>query len=89
MLQVTKDLCLGCGLCALNCPQQAIQLFLGQAEIDQSKCNHCYLCLELCPQGAIVEKAPVSEGELQTTLITLKQRTDELVERIERLKARK
>ena len=89
MLQVTKDLCLGCGLCALNCPQQAIQLFLGHAEIDQGKCNHCNLCLELCPQGAIVEKAPVSEGELQTILITLKQRTDELVERIERLKAGK
>jgi len=86
MLQVRKDLCLGCGLCAQNCPQQAISLLWGQAEIDQSRCNLCRQCLEVCPQGAIVDKVPVSEDELQATLVTLKQRADELVTRIERLK---
>jgi len=88
MLQVRKDLCLGCGLCAQNCPQQAISLLWGQAEIDQSKCNLCHLCLEVCPQDAIVDKVPVSEDELQATLVTLKQRADELVTRIERLKSK-
>ena len=86
MLQVRKDLCVGCGLCARNCPQQAIWLLWGQAEIDQSRCNLCRLCLEVCPQGAIVEKVPVSKGELQTTVATLKQRTDDLIERIERMR---
>jgi len=85
MLQVRKDLCRGCGLCAQNCPQQAISLPWGQAEIDQSKCNLCRQCLEVCPQGAIVDKVPVSEDELQATLVTLKQRADELVARIEKL----
>ena len=84
MLQVRKDLCLGCGLCAQNCPQQAIWLLWGQAEIDQSRCNLCRQCLELCPQGAIADKVPVSQDELQATLTALKQRADDLVERIER-----
>jgi len=88
MLQVRKDLCLGCGLCAQNCPQQAISLLWGQAEIDRSRCNLCRQCLEVCPQDAIVDKVPVSEDELQTTLVTLKQRADELVTRIERLKSK-
>ena len=89
MLQVRKDLCLGCGLCAENCPQQAISLLSGQAEIDQNKCNQCYLCLEVCLQGAIVEMVPVSKQELQTTVVSLKQRTENLIERIERLKHQK
>ena len=86
MLQIRKDLCLGCGLCAQNCPQQAIWLLWGQAEIDQSRCNLCRLCLEVCPQGAIIDKVPVSKGELQTTIASLKQRTDDLIERIEGLR---
>jgi len=87
-MQVRKDLCLGCGLCAQNCPQQAIQLFLGQAEIDQGKCNHCHLCLEVCPRGAISEIAPPSPDEIQATLIALKQKTDDLITRIEGLRCR-
>ena len=86
MLQVRKDLCLGCGLCAQNCPAQAISLFWGQAEIDPNKCNLCRLCLQVCPQGAIVEMVPVSSDELPTIVASLKQKADELIERIERLK---
>jgi len=86
VLQVRKDLCLGCGLCAQNCPRQAIWLFGEQAEIDQNRCNLCRLCIEVCPQGAIVEVVPVSKDELQATVIALRQRTDDLIERIERLR---
>jgi len=86
MLQIRKDLCLGCGLCAENCPLQAISLLWGHAEIDQSRCNQCRLCVEVCPQGAIAEVVPVSRKELETTVVSLKQKTDDLIERIERLK---
>ena len=86
MLQIRKDLCLGCGLCTENCPLQAISLLWSHAEIDQSRCNQCHLCVEVCPQGAIVEMVPVSKKELQTTVVSLKQKTDDLIERIERLK---
>jgi len=86
MLQIRKSLCVGCGLCTESCPQQAISLPWGHAEIDQSWCNQCHLCVGVCPQGAIVEMVPVSKKELQTTLVSLKQKTDNLIERIERLK---
>ena len=86
MLQVRKDLCLGCGLCAQNCPREAIWLLEGEAEIDQNRCNLCRLCVEVCPQGAIVETVPVSKDELQATVVALRQRTDDLIERIERLR---
>ena len=86
MLQVRKDLCLGCGLCAQNCPRQAIWLLGEQAEIDQNRCNLCRLCVTVCPQGAIVEMVLVSKDELQATVITLRQRTEDLIESIERLR---
>ena len=86
MLKVNKDLCVGCGLCAESCPRGAISLPWGQAEIDQNRCNSCRFCVEVCPQGAIVEGIPVSGKELRATVVSLKQQTDELLERIEMLK---
>jgi len=86
MLRVRRDLCLGCGLCVESCPQQAISIVLTTAEINQSRCNQCCLCFEVCPQRAIVEIVPVSEADLATTLGSLKQKTDDLVRRIEKLR---
>jgi len=85
MLLVRKDLCLGCGLCVESCPRQAISIVLDQAEINQDRCNQCGVCLDICPQGAIVEVTPVSSKELENTVGTLKQRTDDLIQRIEKL----
>ena len=86
MLNVRKDLCLGCGLCAESCPRGAISLFWGQAEIDHNRCNSCRLCCEVCPQGAIVEVIPVSKDELKDVVTSLNQKTDDLLVRIERLR---
>jgi ferredoxin len=89
MLWVRKGLCLGCGVCVESCPRRAILIVSGQAEINQSRCNQCRLCLEVCPQGAIVEIAPVSEAELASTVGSLRQKADDLVRRIERLRQQK
>ena len=86
MLQVRKGVCLGCGVCIQSCPLQAISLLSDHAVIDQSRCNQCRLCLEVCPQGAVVELVPMSKNELETTVISLKQKTNDLIERIERLR---
>ena len=86
VLRIRKDLCLGCGLCVESCPRQAISLQSGQAQIDQNRCNHCGLCLDVCPQGAILELRPVSRRELQATVIGLKDRTEDIIARIEKLK---
>ena len=86
MLTVKKQLCLGCGLCVQNCPQGAISLLCNQAWIDQSECNSCRLCLEVCPQGAIAEVVPVSAEELRQTLASLRERTEDILSRLGKIK---
>jgi ferredoxin len=88
-LRVRNDLCVGCGLCSESCPRQAISVVSGQAEINQIRCNQCRLCLEVCPQGAIAELAPVSEAELATMVGSLRQKADDLIKRVERLRQQK
>ena len=86
MIRIRKELCVGCGACAANCPQQAISLVNGYAGINRDICNGCRLCLEICPNGAIVEMASVSTQELYTTVASMSRRANDLVERIEQLK---
>ena len=88
MLRVRNDLCIGCGLCIESCPREAISVQSGQAEIDQARCNCCGICLDVCPQGAIVKLVPVSHDELEATISSLKQRANELTERIGSLRRR-
>jgi formate hydrogenlyase subunit 6/NADH:ubiquinone oxidoreductase subunit I len=84
--RVRKDLCAGCGLCVESCRRRAIVLESGQAQIDQARCNGCGNCLDVCPRGAIVRLVPVSKYDLATTVSSLKQKTDDLLTRIEKLR---
>jgi len=86
MLRVRKDLCVGCGLCIENCPQEAVSVQSGKAWIDRTRCNCCGICLDICPQGAIIEYIPVPQADLAITVGSLKQKADNLVERIEKLR---
>ncbi len=45
--------CIGCGICAKNCPQEAIELENNLAKIDYEKCVNCGICAEKCPTKAI------------------------------------
>jgi len=89
VLRVRQDLCVGCGLCRENCPQEAISVQSGKVWIDLTRCNRCGICLDICPQGAIVEAAPVSQENLAIAIGSLKQKADDLVERIEKLRQKK
>lgn len=55
---INKDLCKGCGICAKNCPANAISGQIKKPfEIDQEKCIKCGACIEKCPFKAISKKA--------------------------------
>jgi NADH-quinone oxidoreductase subunit F len=51
----STDKCVGCTLCAKNCPTQAITGEVKkQHVIDQEKCIKCGKCEEVCKFGAVL-----------------------------------
>ena len=45
--------CIGLGSCVKVCPQGAIKVNNGVAEVDRRKCVGCGLCVKACPKGMI------------------------------------
>jgi len=48
--------CIACGLCAKNCPVNAIEVKGNLARIDTEKCVNCGICTTKCPTNAIEGK---------------------------------
>jgi MinD superfamily P-loop ATPase len=53
MIHISKNKCVGCGICRDKCPVNAICLSDGVAVVDTGECIVCNVCRENCPQGAI------------------------------------
>ena len=47
-----SDSCIGCGVCASNCPMGNLSIQNGKA-VNFGKCAMCYRCISTCPQKAI------------------------------------
>ncbi len=45
--------CISCGMCAKNCPDDAIEIRNGKPVWIKSKCQHCTACINCCPTEAI------------------------------------
>lgn len=52
-LKVNREICTGCMTCIKNCPEDAISLVEGKAEIDHERCIGCGKCISVCPEGAV------------------------------------
>lgn len=50
-IKINSD-CVGCGLCALNCPMKNIKVKDKKA-VAGNKCTMCYRCISTCPKKAI------------------------------------
>lgn len=48
--------CIGCGICASNCPAEVIVMKDHSPAVDYKKCIRCFCCQELCPKEAVTVK---------------------------------
>jgi len=56
-IEIDRDLCIGCGLCATVCPTGTLSLVEGKALASGENSISCGHCEAVCPQNAIRVKA--------------------------------
>ncbi len=67
-LQIDKEKCAACGLCAKKCPDSNLKMKDNSVHvIDDKDCLHCLRCMHHCPSNAIIFGA-LTRGENRYTL---------------------
>jgi len=51
--KVKTEECIGCGICADECPASAIVLENEKARVEEDKCTECGTCEDSCPNELI------------------------------------
>jgi formate hydrogenlyase subunit 6/NADH:ubiquinone oxidoreductase subunit I len=51
---IHPEQCDGCGLCAEECPGEAVEMIAQKPQITKpGDCTYCGVCEEICPRSAI------------------------------------
>ncbi len=53
IIEMNTDLCVGCGLCAQDCPARNIDIADKKATVRDQGCMKCGHCVAICPYGAV------------------------------------
>jgi uncharacterized protein (DUF362 family)/Pyruvate/2-oxoacid:ferredoxin oxidoreductase delta subunit len=56
--------CVGCAICARDCPAKCIKMVDGKPQVDLSSCIRCFCCQELCSYQAV----EIKRGKLSKLL---------------------
>jgi len=75
--EVQEDLCSACGICAPQCPYEAITVEEA-AEVNEILCEGCGTCVAACPSGAMTLRNldDVQVGAMLRELLRIEQREE-------------
>ena len=52
MAEIDREKCIGCGLCAADCPAEKLTVTDGKA-VYTPECIQCGHCVAVCPRAAV------------------------------------